>query len=169
MNSDQTGPIIIDYQTGNLAINRQYPIHPYDLASEFLASDVYQRYGFNNTTLEDLKLQGGNGHVLFLVPEVNGYDWAFTCEFINLCLKTVMMKVVRQSLRAYAAMSNHDFHLYCGLLKENCLEDLQLKDRVFVSWVKYPWGLIKVGKYPEGLTFKLIIRYKFFGKLCVSA
>jgi len=168
MNSNQDGPISINSTNGDVIINHQDLIHRYQSASRFLALKLYKRYAFNKTTLQDFKLQGGNGHLQLLVPEINGYDWAFTCEFSKLHLKTVALQVVRQSLQEYAAMSKHDFHLYCGLLKANCLEDLQLKDRVFVSWVKFPWGLIEVGKYPDSLTLKLIIHYEYHGELCVN-
>ena len=168
MKSNQKGPISINSKNGDVIINHQSLIHRYQPAATFLALRLYKRYGFNKTTLQDFKLQGGNGHLQLLVPEINGYDWVFTCEFSNLHLKTVALQVVRQSLQEYAAMSKHDFHLYCGLLKANCLEDLQLKDRVFVSWVKFEWGLIEVGKYPDDLTLKLIIHYEYHGELSVN-
>lgn len=168
MNSKKGSSLRIDPANGNVIINHQYLIQPYEPAPEFLDSELYRQYAFGKTTLPDLQLQGGNGHLLLKVPEINGYNWIFSFEFINMRLRSVVMKVARQSLQEFATMNKHDFHLYCRILKESCLEHLQLKNQEIVSSVKFFWGIIKVGNYPEGLVVKLIVRYKFWGQLCVS-
>ena len=127
---------------------------------------LYWHYASGKNTLQDLR--SGKGQLQLKVPEIGGYDWIFTFEFSNRQLKAVLMQVARPTLLKSVSLSKHDFHLYCGLLKENCLEDLQLKDQEVVSSVKFPWGLVKVGSYPDGSAIKLIVRYQVFKQLCVN-
>jgi hypothetical protein len=168
MNSKRTSSLRIDPENGNIIIHQQYRIEPYKPAPEFFDSELYRQYAFGKTTLQDLQLRGGNGHLLLKVPEINGYGWIFMFDFKNMKLKSVAMHVSRQSLQEFAAMSKHDFLLYRGLLNGSCLEYLQSINQEFASSVQFPWGTIKVGSYPEGLVLKLIVRYKFWGQSCVN-
>lgn len=168
MNSKKEGSLRIDPQNGSLIINQQYIIQPYQAAQEFLDSELYRRYAFGKTALHDLLLQSGNGHILIKVPEIKGYDWIFILDFKNRQLKFMVMNVVRKSLREFAAMKGNDFHLYRGIL-ENCYGESQgFKNQGMTSSRKFPWGIIKIGSYPEGLVIKLIIRYKFLGQSCAN-
>jgi hypothetical protein len=168
MNCKKTSLLRIDPENGNIIIRQQYQIEPYEPAPEFFNSELYRRYAFGKTTLQDLQLRGGNGRILLKVPEINGYNWNFVFDFKNMRLKSVAMHVARQSLQEFAAMNKHDFLLYQGLLNGSCLEYLQSKSQEFASSVQFPWGTIKVGSYPEGLVLKLIVHYKFWGQSCVN-
>jgi hypothetical protein len=113
-------------------------------------------------------LQSGNGHILLKVPEIKGYDWIFISDFKNMQLRSMVMNVVRKSLREFAAMKGNDFHLYRGILENCCEESQDFKNQGLASSCKFPWGLIKIGSYPEGLAIKLIVRYKFLGQSCAN-
>jgi hypothetical protein len=162
------GSLRIDPANGNIIIQRRYVIQPCKPAPEFLDSEVYRQYAFGKTTLHDLQLQGGNGHILIKVPDIQGHDWIFILDFKKMQLRSVVMNVVRKSLKEFAAMRENDFHLYRKILKDSCGEYQGFKNQALASSGKFPWGIIKLGSYPEGLVVKLIIRYKFMGQLCAN-
>jgi len=171
LNSNKASSIRIDPNNGNISIKQQDLIKPYMLIQDFLALKLYWRYAwhyaFGKNTFRDLR--NGKGQLQMKVPEIYGYDWIFTFEFSNRQLKSVLMQVARPPLLKSVSLSKHDFHLYCGLLKKNCLDDLQLKDQEIESPVKFPWGLVKVGSYPDGSALKLIVHYQVFRRSCVNA
>jgi hypothetical protein len=153
------GSLRIDSENGRLIINQQHVIQPYQSAQEFLDSELYRQYAFGKTTLQDLKIQGGNGHILIKVPDIKGYAWIFIFDFKNMILKSIVMNVVRKSMKEFAEMSANDFQLYCEFLKENFGKYPPAKNQGSSIAYKFLWGIIKVGTYPDGLVVKLIVRY----------
>jgi hypothetical protein len=168
LNSKKEDSLRIDPATGSLIIHQQYMIQPYQPAQEFLDSELYRRYAFGRTTFHGLLLQAGNGHILLKVPEIKGHDWIFILDFKNMQLRSMVMNVVRKSLREFAAMKGNDFLLYQGILENSCGESQGFKNQGPASSRKFPWGLVKIGSYPEGLVVKLIIRYKFLEQSCAN-
>ena len=78
------------------------------------------------------------------------------------------MNVVRKSLREFAVMRENDFYLYRRILNDNCGEHRGFRNQELASSGKFPWGIVKVGSYPEGLVMKLIIRYKAREQSCAN-
>lgn len=145
----------ISRSKGSIKINDEI-LEPFMLKEQFLNTNIYRHFSLDKEPTNRILLK----------INIHHQDWIFALDFKKNYLKTILIYKFYHTLTALEENSLTDFDCFHQLITRSLGKGFFKKDST--PFWKKPWGILRIGKYPDGILMKILIRYSYRRWRCLE-